>query len=262
MRSLFDARDDGTPLVKICGLQHPQDVEAAVLAGADLVGIVFAPSKRQVTPAVAKLLVEAAAGAVPVAGVFVDASVEDICAIVRDTGISCVQLSGSAGVSPALRTFSDRNTNANHGTRGALARDLFATEDAQDPCRPVHPLHVPVIKVIHTGAERGAPAPLHINTWYPTATALLVDSWSLQGGGSGRVADWEAANALVRASCRPVLLAGGLRPDNVIEALRLTGSAGVDVSSGVERNGRKDADLMQAFVHAVRQISVYRRKDD
>jgi phosphoribosylanthranilate isomerase len=85
-----------------------------------------------------------------------------------------------------------------------------------------------------------------------TASAVLVDSWSAQGGGSGRTADWKVASRLVDACEQPVLLAGGLHPGNVAEALLHTGAAGVDVSSGVEQDGTKDATLIRAFIDAVR----------
>src|SRR6185312_10686425 len=84
------------------------------------------------------------------------------------------------------------------------------------------------------------------------ASAYLLDSWSPQGGGSGKTADWEIAADIIRRAPGPVLLAGGLEPDNVGEAIRQTTPWGVDVSSGIEQGGWKDSARMQAFAAAVR----------
>ena len=84
------------------------------------------------------------------------------------------------------------------------------------------------------------------------AAAFLLDSVSPQGGGSGMPVDWTLAAEIVRRADRPVLLAGGLNPHNVAQALAITGAQGVDVSSGVEQHGWKDAGLIQQFVQAAR----------
>ncbi|WP_428262844.1 phosphoribosylanthranilate isomerase, partial [Haliangium sp.] len=82
---------------------------------------------------------------------------------------------------------------------------------------------------------------------------LLVDAPSPGYGGAGRTGDWDLARAAVALGVAPVLLAGGLRPDNVAAAITAVGPAGVDVASGVEAGpGVKDDDLVRAFVRAAR----------
>jgi phosphoribosylanthranilate isomerase len=210
------SRADGGPLVKICGLRREQDVDAALNAGADLLGIVFAPSRRQVTVDTASVLVRTAHGAAPVVGVFVNTPIHDINAVVAETGISFAQLSGDEN--PA---------------------DLAA-------------LTVPYIKALHTREGVTSLELLHIMNLYRAPSAILLDAWSPLGGGSGRTADWAVARELVCGSAAPVMLAGGLNPLNVAEALLLTHPVGVDVSSGVEQDGWKDASLIRSFVDAVR----------
>ena len=100
---------------------------------------------------------------------------------------------------------------------------------------------------------RRAPAAcLHILTGYSDACAFLIEAWSPLGGGSGRQADWQLAATVIAQARKPVLLAGGLSPATVATAFAQTGPHGVDVSSGVERDGWKDPDLIQQFVRAVR----------
>jgi phosphoribosylanthranilate isomerase len=90
---------------------------------------------------------------------------------------------------------------------------------------------------------------------YTGVCAFLVEAWSPLGGGSGLQADWQLAAAIIGQTPRLVLLAGGLTPNSVARALTLTNAHGVDVSSGVERDGWKDPDLIQEFVRAARSIT-------
>jgi phosphoribosylanthranilate isomerase len=216
VNALLQARSDGTPIVKICGLQRTEDVDSAIEAGADLIGVVFAPSRRKVTHETARALVAAAGGRVPVAGVFVDATAGEISRIAVETGIDIAQLSGS-----------------------------------EDPAA-YSTIGLPLIKVVHTGRLSSEDPTVEAEAWFGIAEAIIVDSWSVQGGGSGRVADWEVARALIVSADCPVILAGGLTPDIVADAVQHTRPFGVDVSSGVERDGHKDAELIRAFIQAVR----------
>jgi phosphoribosylanthranilate isomerase len=199
-------------IVKICGLRTLEHALAAAEAGADMIGLVFAPSKRRIARAAAAALVAALRAhevgrRLQVAGLFVNEPAETINALSAQVGLDLVQLSGDEP--PALAD--------------ALA--------------------LPVIKAIRLdgGAHeagwlrRTAERPVMIDAHVPGAY-----------GGTGHRADWGRAAELSRR--RPVLLAGGLSPENVAEAVLEVRPWGVDVSSGVELAGGKDVGLIRAFV--------------
>ena len=209
------ARGDGGPVVKICGLRRPEDIEAAYVAGADLIGLVFAPSKRRVTVDAARALL-ANVPHPPAVGLFVDAPQDEVAVVAASAGLHFVQLCGHESPEQAEATG------------------------------------VPYLKSLHLGPEHTTDTVLAAMARYRGASGFVLDSPSPQGGGSGVVADWALAAAVMRAADRPVLLAGGLTPYNVADGLRATGAPGVDVSSGVERDGWKDPALIEAFVRAAR----------
>jgi phosphoribosylanthranilate isomerase len=219
----LEPRADATALVKICGLRREQDIMAAIEAGADLLGLVFAPSRRQITVDTAKALVQCAAGMVPVVGVFVNETVEAMNRVIDETGIAFVQLSG------------------------------------EEPPDALSGLAAPWIKTVHTRAGANESDLLHIMNSYRDSTAILIDAWSPAGGGGGITADWAIARRLKDLASVPLMVAGGLTPSNVGEALRLTEAIGVDVSSGVEQDGSKDPALIRTFVRAVRATAVVAR---
>jgi len=198
------------PLVKICGLRRVEDLEAVRAAGADLAGLVFAPSRRQIEPDAAKALLRAVPGHPPAVGVFVNAEVELMDGVAEEVGLEYVQLGGEESPPEGLKT--------------------------------------PYIKTVHLRPGADAQSLLHIMNWHRDAVAFLLDTWSPQGGGSGIVGDWAIVEEVVRQSAKVVWLAGGLHSQNVQAGLRETGAAGVDVSSGVERDGWKDPSLIQEFV--------------
>lgn len=209
-------RMDGAPVVKICGLRRPADLVAAHEAGADLIGLVFAPSRRRLGVDEARALLQSVPDRPPAVGIYVNASADEMNTVADAVGLAFVQLCGEE-------------------TAGEAAR-----------------LRVPYMKVIHLRPDTTAAQALHIMSGYRDAAAFLLDSPSLQGGGSGAVADWVLAAEIVARADRPVLLAGGLSPSNVAAGLATTGAHGVDVSSGVERDGWKDPDLIRQFVRAAR----------
>jgi phosphoribosylanthranilate isomerase len=208
--------------IKICGLKTPAMAEVAVEAGADFVGLVFAErSPRFVTPIEARAVVEAVSGrAVPV-GVFKDATSAEVIRLARESGIATVQLHGRTdGIEPLLAA-----ELAVIRAAGFDPRTIDATLAEADP------------------------------RWL----ALLVDTpdASPVGGGTGVAFDW---SALRRATQRcemsvPLILAGGLRAEDVAEAIRSVNPWAVDVSSGVESSrGVKDADKIREFCRAVRSV--------
>lgn len=205
--------------VKICGLTDPDMVAFAAREGADWVGFVFAPSPRRVTLAAAEALCLPAAPARAVA-LLVDPSDAEVSAVAA-LGFPVLQLHGAE--TPA---------------RVAQIRALTGAE---------------IWKAIGV-AEAGD---LELAAAYTEADRLLVDARPPDGageaGGHGRAFDWSILKGW-RAP-KPWLLAGGLTPDNVAEAIRETGAPAVDVSSGVERErGVKDRELVRAFIRAAKGL--------
>ncbi|MGH2614013.1 MAG: phosphoribosylanthranilate isomerase [Thermomicrobiales bacterium] len=212
-------------VVKIDGLREPEHAAVAASAGADLLGFVFAPARRRVTAETARSCIEAAREAVTnrdffSVGVFVDASADEIAVIVRDAGLDAVQLHGNE--SPEL----------------------------------LSQLDVPAIKVFRpqpgmTAEEVLADLDRYRNSAVPAA-GVLIDGYSEHAaGGAGIRADWKLAAAI--GAMHGILLGGGLQPDNVGEAIRCVRPIGVDVSSGVERDGVKDPARIEAFIRAARE---------
>ncbi|MBO9343822.1 MAG: phosphoribosylanthranilate isomerase [Roseiflexus sp.] len=206
--------------VKICGVRTRDHALTAVDAGADMIGLVFAPSRRRIEPDDAAVIAAAVRTAaddrrrqVSLIGVFVNDDVTRIRKIATLCGLDGIQLSGdepvayAADLAPFLVIKAIRFDNSAH------ERDWLSEDQA------------------------------HVR--------LLVDA-HVPGsyGGAGVVADWDRAADLARR--RPLLLAGGLTPANVAEAIRYVRPWGVDVSSGVESNGVKDHQKIRAFVAAAR----------
>ncbi len=209
-------------LVKICGVNDAAGFDAAVANGADLLGFVFcAASPRAVTPGAAAVLSARHPGGPLRVGLFVDAGDAAIEAALAALPLGLLQLHGRE--SPA---------------RCAALRARFG---------------LPVMKAIGIAAA----ADLGLLARY----ALVVDRFLLDAkpapgaalpGGNAHCFDWSLLHGAVVP--RPWLLAGGLTPDNVAEAIRSTAAPGVDVSSGVERSrGVKDPDRIAAFIAAARR---------
>lgn len=211
--------------VKICGIKTVNDALAAMDAGADLVGFNFYPkSPRYVEVGMCRNIMSVVRqdGRAKSVGVFVNASVSEILATMETLGLNLAQLHGDETV---------EMLNQLDG-KGFKAFRLSADSETDS-------------RTITDFAElRQGVAPV-----------LLVDA-AVKGvyGGSGVTADWEGAAELAKKY--PLLLAGGLTPENVAEAVRRVQPWGVDVASGVESApGEKDARKMKAFVRAVRSAS-------
>jgi phosphoribosylanthranilate isomerase len=214
-------------LVKICGLTHADDVAAAVEAGADRLGFVIdypltVPWNLGI--ARARELMTFAAGRACVA--VVGGAAEPIARIVNETGVDLVQLHGDE--SPAVVA--------------AVART---------GARVVKALRAEVGQPMGEAARWIALARSFIDAG---AAEILLDSRSAdRPAGTGAVFNWDIAREAVRALPVPVILAGGLFPGNVAQAIATVHPAGVDVISGVAGIGdRKDAQQIRAFVDAVR----------
>ena len=208
--------------VKICGITEVDQVEAAAEAGADLIGVVFAPSPRQLTPEKAKVITGAAKKeGLPVVGVFVDAPAAEVNRLANECGLDWVQLSGH------------EDTNS---------------------CRQ---LHHPLIKAVHIAPDWDEEQLLYYLESYQKQLRhhppifLLDTHVEDKYGGTGQSFSWDIAK---RAAERyPLIIAGGLAPENVGEVVAELKPWGVDVSSGVESGGTKDIKKIEAFVTAVRR---------
>ncbi len=235
-------------LVKICGIREPEHAITAADAGADFIGVIFAPSRRRVTVEQAQAIARAlgstqarAEASLPAAvddarwfrqwarsieallgrkhpllvGVFADAEPKTINSIAESCGLDLVQLSGHEAWGMCLEI-----------------------------CRPV-------IKAMRVGASASARSIL--GTMRPRTAALCLLDSDVRGilGGSGQTFDWRLARGV--AAKRPIILAGGLTPENVGEAVRVVKPWAVDVSSGVETEGIKDVAKIRAFIATARE---------
>jgi phosphoribosylanthranilate isomerase len=207
------SRIPGLTRVKICGLTRIEDVQAAVAAGADAVGFVFVPeTPRHVTVEWAAELRRQVPPFVSAVGLFVNVAPEQVLETVRAVRLDAVQLHGSE------------------------------TPEEAAACQP----HVRVIKAFRV---RGSETLGELAQYREAADAFLLDAW-VPGvhGGTGARFDWGLAVQALSAG-RPVILAGGLNPGNVAEAVRTVRPFAVDVSSGVESGpGRKDAVMIRDFI--------------
>lgn len=219
-------------LVKICGLTTPETVEAALDAGADLIGFVFHPkSPRAITPEAAAPLARMATGRAGTVALLVNPTIEAARTVASAITPDFLQLHGSetAGDVAALKTATGCRIIKAVGV--ATADDL----DAIAPYRPVADLIL-----IDAKPPRDAAYP----------------------GGHGRPFDWTILQVLDPAL--PFMLSGGLTPDTAEAAIRQVAAlgvslAGVDVSSGVESTpGVKDVTKIRAFVAAARQAEMMR----
>ncbi len=207
--------------VKVCGVTRLEDAKAAWEAGADALGLNFyAKSPRCVDVATAAALAATRPPLGAVVGVFVNASPDDVRAKVRECGLTAVQLHGD------------------------------------EPPEACSGYGVPVIKALRVrGPEDVARAREYVGVG--DVAGLLLDGAAPGYGGGGVGFDWSLV-ATLSGSGVPVLVAGGLKPSNVAEAVRATRPYGVDVASGVESSpGIKDLDAVRAFVRLAKSINLW-----
>ena len=219
--------------VKICGITNLEDALTAVDASADALGFVFyEESPRYVTPEAAREIIKQLPERVEKVGVFAKASAEQVSAAAADSGATAIQVS------------------VDIGPLEGDPKCAYCFEQLVHGNPPIR--LIPALSMQRARPE--GPAMM----WNPDAVyAFLLDSgFGGQPGGTGRQFDWAAneAAAKVIKSLANVIVAGGLTPTNVAEAMRILKPWGVDVSSGVEdRPGKKDPEKVRAFIAAVRQ---------
>ena len=219
-----------TPKVKMCGISKVETIPAVVEAKPDYMGLVFAPSKRQVTVDQAKILVEELHrgyakkygsdtehdknDTIKTVGVFVNETVDNLITIANEANLDAVQLHGDEDEA-FIQSLKERT-------------------------------NVEVWKAIQirTAADT--------EKWIDSsADMLLFDAYHKdERGGTGEVFDWSSLDAFER----PFMLAGGIDSTNVARAIRTVRPYGIDISSGIETNGVKDNEKITAFTKIVKSI--------
>ena len=254
--------------IKICGITNLDDALASTDAGANALGFVFYPqSPRHVTLETARSIVAKLPQEIEKVGVFVNQTADQVRDAVKQVGLTTVQLSGDESVEFSRTLFQEL---ANGSKRPTIFRTwpakVFAAPEGQsvgwDPVavglvepdeaykgKRVHKIHV---------AQNGDLF-LETHGFRPgVISGVLLDSSTAEKpGGTGRKFDWERVQpwAGIINSISKLIVAGGLRPFNVQEAIHLLHPWGVDVSSGVEREpGKKDPRRVRAFIQAVRAM--------
>ena len=210
--------------IKICGIRCKAHALAAVEAGADFIGLVFAPSQRQASPAQACEIASAvkkSSDATKVVGVFVNAPSSQVNELADFCALDWVQLSG---------------------------------DESWEYCREVVR---PVIKGIRVG--RQSPEELYAelsagSKLLPAQGFITLLDSRVEGkyGGTGESFNWNLAQEVAKRF--PVIIAGGLDPKNVAGLIETVRPWGVDVSSGIETEGVKDTSKIKAFIEAVREV--------
>lgn len=211
--------------VKICGLRDATSARVAIEAGADGLGFILAEARRQVTPEEIRTIrneLESSFDDLPaMIGVVVNVRPDELASICAESGLDMIQLSGDE--SPDILT----ETN------------------------------VPVVKALRFSAGLSTDEALReVSAWLdgPSRAQHVIVEGHSDGsyGGTGTRADWMLVAELARRY--PVILAGGLNPDNVGDAMAAVRAKGVDVSSGIETEGKKDAGKIRDFVARARII--------
>ena len=221
-----------TPKVKMCGISKVETIPAVVEAKPDYMGLVFAPSKRQVTVDQAKTLVEELHkqytkrynnGAeqsnndeIKTVGVFVNETLDNLVSIATETNLDVVQLHGDEDEA-FIQSLKERT-------------------------------NVEVWKAVQIRSAADAEA------WIDSrADMLLFDAYHKdERGGTGEVFDWSCLDEFER----PFMLAGGIDSTNVARAIRTVRPYGIDISSGIETDGVKDDEKIKAFTNIVRTIAM------
>ncbi len=215
--------------IKICGIREEVHALAAVEAGADFIGFVFAPTRRQVSPAKAREIVDTVkkrSSAIKPVGVFVDTPASEVNRIADFCGLDWAQLSGN---------------------------------ESWEYCRQITR---PIIKAIRIGQQLREEINAELTTGFKTLSPqkfiTLFDS-QVEGkyGGTGTTFNWKLAQQVTKEF--PVIIAGGLNSENVAQAIEIATPWGVDTSSGVETDGTKDIAKIKTFIEAVRRTDDNKR---
>lgn len=218
--------------IKICANTSLEDAQLAVNSGANAVGFVFAESPRQVTRSQVAKIAPSLPKTIEKYGVFVDPTFDEVVATVLECGLTGVQL----------------HTTSDPGLPSRL-RNHFAAIPARE--------RLGLLRVMHYASDFDTQ--LRELQQDHAVDAALIDSRTAKAvGGTGVAFDWRAAQTsfIRNAPHLRLIVAGGLRPENVAEAIYTLQPWGVDVASGVEAApGRKDPAKLKAFMSAVRRAA-------
>ena len=200
--------------IKICGIKHTQDALKAVECGADAIGLIFVEkSPRYASFTDARVIAESLPAFVTVVGLFMDAPAEKVREALKVVPINLLQF---------------------HGDESPEYCDQF---------------EVPYIKVLRMRENVNVVA---FAQEYPNASGILLDTYTIAGGGSGQTFDWSLIPEDVPL---PLILAGGLNPENVASAVEEVKPYAVDVSSGVESEPAiKDHIKIEQFIKEVQRV--------
>lgn len=207
--------------IKVCGITTAEDAKEAIRLGVDAIGFIFVEnSPRYISPEKAKEIVMQLPPFIHLVGVFVNCDPVEVEEIIEYCGLTHVQLHGSEDVDYCLRLSQDAT-----------------------PCR--------VLKAFRVGPESTAADFL---PYEQAVSGFLLDTYvEGQEGGTGRPFDWSVIEALQLKL--PLILAGGLSPENVAEAVQNVRPYAIDVNSGVEDEpGRKNPDKMRLLVESVGRV--------
>lgn len=207
--------------VKICGIKQPEQGKAIAIAGATALGFICVPNTpRYVTKQQIRAVVEQLPKQIDRIGVFANSSVEEICQIVEFAGLTGVQLHG---------------------------------DESPEFCQQMRSM-LPDIEIIKALRIKNSQALEQAQIYFSSVDTLLLDAYNPQMlGGTGATLDWKTLQQF-QPGC-PWLLAGGLTPDNVLDALKQVNPNGIDLSSGVERApGDKDLDKVAKLFERLGQF--------
>ncbi len=231
--------------VKICGVREAATARAAAAAGADFIGIIFARSRRRASPAGGRDIAGAARG-----------------------GAAAVRIEGpergadwfadwNAAIDGALGrgrplvvgVFADQGADEVNAIAEAADLDLIQLSGGEDEAF-AGLMRRPVLRTVHVGPQTAAADVLAAAVPGAAAGIHLDTDAGAARGGTGLAFDWSVAAEAGRLL--PIMLAGGLTPDNVAGAIATARPWAVDVSSGVETDGAQDADKVRAFIRAAK----------
>jgi phosphoribosylanthranilate isomerase len=203
--------------VKICGITDYDDALIAVELGADALGFIFADSPRQITPQTARDIIRTIPPFVKTVGVFVDEGPAAIREAVHYCGLDLVQLHGN---------------------------------ESPDLCYELMPYSIKAFRIKNEASLRT------IRKYHGKVKALLLDTYSKDSaGGTGKTFDWQLAVKIKNLGI-PIILAGGLGPANIVDAIRTVQPYAVDVNSGIEeRPGKKSHTLMKDLMEIVKRFN-------
>ena len=205
--------------IKICGTTSLEDALSSMEAGADALGFIFAPSKRHVSMEQAQAIISRLPQKVERIGVFMNSTAAEIASVVSQVDLTGIQMHGKEVPQEVYNSLPRDRRNSMRTIKTVLVQQ--GSEITID--------------------DAGAPG--------------VVGAWLLDSGaGSGKTFDWQAARKQLGERQAKFIIAGGLTPENVGDAMRLFEPWGVDVVTGVEREpGRKHPEKLKAFVAAVRR---------